>query len=118
MGTLTSQVQSPQSSQTSGKTGGSTLSPSSGSTNSAGNGKTGSYQDLPNQLNSNSGQKMSTVSSGKGASPMQGSQGAVTYPGQDGQPSMGQPNNYSNTIGSWDNSKSNQSMPVGKGKGA
>ena len=95
MGTPTSQVQSPQSSQTSGKTGGSTLSPSVGQAQPSG--KTASQQTPQS---------------------MQGSQGAVTYPGQDGQPSMGQPNNYSNTIGSWDNSKSNQSMPIGKGKGA
>jgi hypothetical protein len=28
---------------------------------------------------------------------------SVTYPGQGGQPKMGVPNNYSNTVGQWDN---------------
>ena len=81
-------------------------------------------------------------SSGKGGGDnagLQGSQGSVTFPGQGGQPEMGMPNAYSNTIGqglgadqsSWDNS-SNQSSGgknsaglsggsaggSGKGKGA
>ena len=54
---------------------------------------------------------------GKGSG-MQGSQGAVTFPGQGAQPEMGMPNAYSNTINpqpvqqsSWDNS----SNPSGKG---
>lgn len=83
MGTPTAQVQSPQSSQTSGKAGGSTLSPALGP-------------------------------------PMQGTQGAITFPGQDGQPAMGQPNQYPNTIGSWDNppaGMSTQPAVSGKGKG-
>ena len=45
----------------------------------------------------------------------------VTYPGQGGQPKMGQPNNYTNTVGRWDNARiwpqqSSQSSG-GKGKG-
>ena len=63
-------------------------------------------------------------SSGKGGG-MQGSQGAVTFPGQGGQPEMGMPNAYSNTVGpvdqgfggqqgSWDNSP----KPMGGGKGS
>lgn len=69
------------------------------------------------------------MSSGKGGSQqygtpeqMQGSQGAVTFPSQGGQPEMGMPNAYSNTVGpveqgfggqqgSWDNS----TQPSGKG---
>jgi len=81
MGTPTASVQSPQSSQTSGKTGG--LGPPLGQT-------------------------------------MQGQQGAVTFPGQGGQPAMGQPNIYPNTIGSWDNpptGMSTQPAVRGKGKG-
>jgi hypothetical protein len=84
MGIPTAQVQSPQSSQTSGKTGGSTLSPALGQ-------------------------------------PMQGTQGAITFPGQGGQPAMGQPNPYPNTISSWDNpptGMSTQPAVSGKGKGA
>jgi hypothetical protein len=60
---------------------------------------------------------------GKGSSshPMQGQQGSITFPGQGGQPAMGQPNQYSNTIGSWDNpptGMSTQPANNGKGKGA
>ena len=84
MGTPTAQVQSSQSSQTSGKAGGSTLSPAL----------------VP---------------------PMQGMQGPITFPGQGGQPAMGQPNPYPNTISSWDNpptGMSTQPAVSGKGKGA
>ena len=79
MGVPTAQIQPPQSSQTSGKMGASTLSP-----------------------------------------PMRGQQGAITFPGQDGQPKIGQPNQYPNTISSWDNPPSGMStQPTvsGKGKG-
>jgi hypothetical protein len=81
MGIPTAQIQSPQSSQTSGKTGG--LGPPLGD--------------------------------------MQGMQGPITFPGQDGQPKIGQPNQYPNTISSWDNPPSGMStQPTvsGKGKGA
>ena len=80
MGAPTAQIQFPQSSQTSGKTGG--LGPPLGN--------------------------------------MQGQQGQITFPGQGGQPAMGQPNQYPNTIGSWDNPASGMStQPAvsGKGKG-
>jgi hypothetical protein len=83
MGAPTLAVQPSQSSQTSGKAGGSTLSPSLGP-------------------------------------PMQGTQGAITFPGQDGQPAMGKPNPYPNTISSWDNpptGMSTQPAVSGKGKG-
>lgn len=33
----------------------------------------------------------------------QGKGGSVTLPGQGGQPKMGQPNPYPNTVGQWDN---------------
>lgn len=52
-------------------------------------------------------------SSGKGN--LQGGQGAITFPRQGGQPSMGQPNNYSNTVGSWDNSLTQPNQTRGKG---
>jgi len=51
----------------------------------------------------------------------QGQQGAITFPGQGGQPAMGQPNPYPNTISSWDNpptGMSTQPVANGKGKGA
>ena len=71
----------------------------------------------------------------QGGGQMQG--GAVTFPGQDGQPEMGMPNAYANTVGnanpmkrtdfggqtgSWDNSSSpsgkGSAGSSGKGKGA
>lgn len=56
-------------------------------------------------------QQNPTNQSGKG--------GNVTFPTQSGQPSIGQPNDYANTIGPWDNSTNSTQMPFqGKGKGA
>ena len=46
-----------------------------------------------------------------------GKGGRITYPGQGGQPQIGQPNRYSNTVGQWDNA-SIGTRPSGKGKGA
>lgn len=51
-----------------------------------------------------------------------GKGGRVTYPGQSGQPQYGQPNQYSNTVGPWDNATIGNQQPQtfgsGKGKGA
>ena len=48
----------------------------------------------------------------------QGKGGKVTYPGQDGQPKMGVPNSYSNTVGQWDNASIQpQQSQFGGGKG-
>jgi hypothetical protein len=52
--------------------------------------------------------------------PTQGKGGNVTFPGQDGQPRMGQPNMYPNTVGQWDNASIQPQQPRnsgGKGKG-
>lgn len=47
-----------------------------------------------------------------------GKGGSVTFPGQNGQPRMGKPNNYSNTVGPWDNSSIQpRQTQSGKGKG-
>lgn len=43
--------------------------------------------------------------------------GNVTYPGQGGQPQMGKPNIYSNTVGPWDNASIQPRTQSGKGKG-
>jgi len=49
----------------------------------------------------------------------QGKGGAITTPVQSGQPSIGRPNTYANTVGPWDNSTNSTQMPFkGKGKGA
>jgi hypothetical protein len=43
----------------------------------------------------------------------------ITFPGQSGQPMMGMPNQYSNTIGLGDNQQQQKPQPqMGKGKGA
>jgi hypothetical protein len=45
---------------------------------------------------------------------------SVTYPGQGGQPKMGQPNMYPNTVGQWDNASIQPQQSRnrgGKGKG-
>jgi hypothetical protein len=55
------------------------------------------------------------------ANPIQGANGVVTNSATSGQPMMGAPNDYSNTVGQWDNAaqQPKQSMPqAGKGKGA
>lgn len=50
-----------------------------------------------------------------------GKGGRITYSGQSGQPQMGQPNQYSNTVGPWDNAAIGNQQPQtfgsGKGKG-
>ena len=56
-------------------------------------------------------------SSGKGGK-TQGQQGTVTYSPTSGQPSMGSPNPYPNTIGPWDNANIRPFRGNGKGKGA
>ena len=107
MGALSAQIQSPQSSSS---------------------GKSGMVSDMADQNGSSQINPVPDNSQGNQPSigkngGMQGSQGAVTFPGQGGQPEMGMPNAYSNTIGptaqqgiggqqgSWDNS----TQPNGKG---
>ena len=47
-----------------------------------------------------------------------GAQGKVTYPGQSGQPKIGMPNAYSNTMQPWDNQSNQQGLGQGlSGKG-
>jgi hypothetical protein len=44
--------------------------------------------------------------------------GQITMPGQGGQPKLGMPNAYSNTVSPWDNSINQPKQGSGKGKGA
>jgi len=53
------------------------------------------------------------MSQGKG----QGTQGAITFPGQGGQPAMGQPNAYPNTVKASDNTGMTQMSTNRQGKG-
>jgi len=57
---------------------------------------------------------------GKGtaiAQPPEGNGGKITYPSTNGQPTMGTPNQYSNTVGLEDNQQQLPQPQVGKGKG-
>jgi hypothetical protein len=50
--------------------------------------------------------------------PTQGMMGGqITMPGQGGQPKLGMPNAYSNTLQPWDNQSNQQGQPSGKGMG-
>lgn len=46
-----------------------------------------------------------------------GKGGAVTNSATSGQPRVGMPNQYSNTVGQWDNTNIEPVQPAGKGKG-
>ena len=47
----------------------------------------------------------------------QGKGGTSTNSATSGQPRMGQPNNYTNTVGGWDNASIQPQRSGGKGKG-
>lgn len=67
-------------------------------------------QVFPAMMQPNAGQNGQYQPMGKG--------GSVSFPGQGGQPRMGQPNNYSNTVGPWDNANIQpRQTQSGKGKG-
>lgn len=81
--------------------------------------QTQTYNSLNNQPAANLPQKSSMPSGGKGKSgPTPGYQGASTNSATSGQPQMGQPNMYPNTIGMKDNSGNTTASTGGKGKGA
>lgn len=53
--------------------------------------------------------------------PIQGANGVVTNSATSGQPTIGAANQYSNTVGQWDNAVQQPKQPMpqfGKGKGA
>ena len=75
----------------------------------------------PQQVNSsqNLGQ---LLGNGKGSSQMTQSphpigKGSTTNSTTSGQPQIGRPNTYSNTVGPWDNSNTQPQVQSGKGKG-
>lgn len=63
---------------------------------------------MENQIQKMQGQ----MPQGKG----QGAMGAITFPGQGGQPQMGQPNPYPNTINPSDNTGMVRNQQMGSGK--
>lgn len=89
MGSSTAQVSSPQTSS----------------------GKGGPMQSAINQVAAQTIQKPAPA-------PTTGKGGNVTYPRQGGQPQMGAPNPYSNTVGPWDNAYITPTYQNSKGKGA
>lgn len=87
MGSFTAQVQSPQTSQPAGK------------------GANPVMQQAP------------TIPDGTAGNPMPQGKGSSTNSATSGQPRMGQPNNYANTVGGWDNASIQPQRTSGKGKG-
>lgn len=72
----------------------------------------------PNAVDGKSAETMSPAIQSIGQPQGKGSN--VTFPGQGGQPKMGQPNMYPNTVGQWDNASIQPQQPRnrgGKGKG-
>lgn len=120
MGMPTSQIQSPQTNRPMGKGGfqhsdglphGDYGDPNFGGSN---------VQNMPAELMP-FGRDVAQVG-GMNGRPQQATQpigkgGNVTYPGQGGQPQMGRPNTYSNTVGPWDNASIQPRTQSGKGKG-
>jgi hypothetical protein len=107
MGGFSAQLQSPQSSAPAGKGAG---------MSSMQMGMNPIQQSLPQKLESN---VMQPQANDGAIDPTQGMMGGqITMPGQGGQPQLGMPNAYSNTISPWDNSTNQPKQGSGKGKGA
>ena len=73
-------------------------------------------QSFPQKLENN---MMQPQANDGAIDPTQGMMGGkITMPGQGGQPQLGMPNAYSNTMQPWDNSVNQPSQGSAKGKGA
>lgn len=135
MGMPTSQIQSPQTNRPMGK-GGLSQGLLNGTTpGNLGNQNNPEYGHAPTgptnvvmqggglQPNFAQGdEEMTAPAIGMNGRPQEATQpigkgGNVTYPGQGGQPQMGKPNTYSNTVGPWDNASIQPRTQSGKGKG-
>jgi hypothetical protein len=107
MGGFSAQLQSPQSSAPAAKGAG---------MSSMQMGQNPIQQSFPQKLENN---MMQPQANDGAIDPTQGMMGGqVTMPGQGGQPQLGMPNAYSNTISPWDNSTNQPKQGSGKGKGA
>ena len=107
MGGFSAQLQSPQSSAPAGKGAGMSAMQM---------GMNPIQQSLPQKLENN---LMQPQANDGAIDPTQGMMGGqVTMPGQGGQPQLGMPNAYSNTVSPWDNSVNQPKQGSGKGKGA
>ena len=112
MGGFSAQVQQPQSSQPSGKGGPGQVSEfaqrQDGLDQNAINADPEGFQQWQQQRNQ---QYQAPQPMGKG--------GVQTNSATSGQPRAGMPNQYSNTVGQWDNTQQQTQQPMqGKGKGA
>ena len=113
MGGFSSQVQTPQASRlTSGKTG---------SLFDTVREAVGNHVETATPAPAESPKPLDGINNGYFAQaprPM-GKGGAQTNSATSGQPTMGAPNQYSNTVGQWDNTQQQTQQPMqGKGKGA
>ena len=107
MGGFSAQLQSPQSSAPAGKGAGMSAMQM---------GMNPIQQSLPQKLENN---LMQPQANDGAIDPTQGMMGGqVTMPSQGGQPQLGMPNAYSNTVSPWDNSINQPKQGSGKGKGA
>lgn len=107
MGGFSAQVQSPQSSAPAGKGAGMSANQM---------GMNPIQQSFPQKLENS---MMQPKANDGAIDPTQGMMGGkITMPGQGGQPQLGMPNAYSNTIQPWDNSVNQPNQTAGKGKGA
>ena len=107
MGGFSAQLQSPQSSAPAGKGAGMSAMQM---------GMNPIQQSLPQKFENN---LMQPQANDGAIDPTQGMMGGqVTMPGQGGQPQLGMPNAYSNTVSPWDNSTNQPKQGSGKGKGA
>jgi hypothetical protein len=80
-------------------------------------GKTGPVADAVQQV-SEPAKPLDGVDASYAPRPM-GKGGAQTNSATSGQPTMGAPNKYPNTVGQWDNTQQQTQQPMqGKGKGA
>ena len=73
-------------------------------------------EPTPNQPSTQIEDLIKQPSSGKGGQQIQGMQGASTNSATSGQPTMGAPNQYPNTVGQWDNTQIKPAQQQGKGK--
>jgi hypothetical protein len=78
--------------------------------------QTGSRQTFNQTMGKGSGKGSSQQYTGSGQ-PNEFTMPNTTNSATSGQPQMGQPNTYSNTVGPWDNSNNQTQVQSGKGKG-
>ena len=112
MGAPFSQVQAPQTSQGGGK---GMFSPQPPTQQNYAIG--GPNDPSMTQIDGGQNGQPSQTGQSDGIARPSGKGGQITFPSQSGQPQMGRPNAYSNTVGPWDNASIQPRTQSGKGKG-